>query len=77
MLGIGYAQSSMTGGARTSSSTSYLADANARPNLTVLINAMVTKLLPTKTAATGVNSFLTVQFSDARTFSGMAKIVQY
>ncbi len=70
MLGIGWAQSSMVDGARASSSTSYLASANDRPNLTVLINAMVTKLLPINTPA-GVKSFRNVQFSDARTFSGM------
>ena len=69
MLGIGWAQSSMVDGARASSSTSYLASANDRPNLTVLINAMVSKLLPTNTPS-GVKSFRSVQFSDARTFSG-------
>ena len=72
MLGIGWAQSSMVDGARASSSTSYLASANDRPNLTVLVNAMVTKLLPLNTPA-GVKSFRNVQFSDARTFSGKKK----
>lgn len=69
LLGIGWAQSSMNDGARVSSSTSYLASSNDRPNLTVLINAMVTKLLPTNTPA-GARTFRTVQFSDAQTFSG-------
>ena len=74
LLGIGWAQSSMSGGNRASSSTSYLADANERPNLTVLINAMVTKLLPTDSSA-AVKSFLNVQFSDARTMLGNCSVL--
>ena len=73
MLGIGWAQSSMVNGERASSSTSYLASANDRPNLTVLINAMVTKLLPIDTPA-GARTFRNVQFSDARTFSGKYRL---
>ena len=37
LLGIGFVQSSIGGEVRNSSSTSYLASANSRPNLTVLI----------------------------------------
>lgn len=69
LLGIGWAQSSMSKGVRASSSTSYLAAANSRPNLTVLINAMVTKLLPTG-ASGGLRSFRNVEFVDARTSKG-------
>lgn len=69
MLGIGWVQSSMHGGTRVSSSTSYLAAASGRPNLTVLINAMVTKLLPTGGSG-GLESFRRVQFTDSRTESG-------
>ena len=72
--GLSRAQSSMSGGNRASSSTSYLADANERPNLTVLINAMVTKLLPTDSSA-AVKSFLNVQFSDARTMLGNCSVI--
>lgn len=68
-LGIGWAQSTMDGGLRTSSSTSYLASTQGRPNLTVVINAMVTKLLQTGSSR-GLKSFRSVQFSDARTNSG-------
>ncbi|KAF8958368.1 hypothetical protein BDZ97DRAFT_1923812 [Flammula alnicola] len=50
LLGIGFLQSSAGGGVRSSSSTSYLANANGRPNLTVLIDATVVKLLQTGTA---------------------------
>ncbi|KAJ7049708.1 hypothetical protein C8F01DRAFT_725740 [Mycena amicta] len=54
-------------GARSSSSTSYLApNFVARPNLQVLLHATVTKILPTAT-----NDFRTVEFQDAegKTFS--------
>ncbi len=47
LLGIGFAQSTMSGGARVSSSTTYSNAVKTRPNLTVLINAMVTKLINT------------------------------
>ena len=69
LLGIGWAQSSMSKGVRASSSTSYLAAANSRPNLTVLINALVTKLLPTGTTG-GLRSFRNVEYVDTRTSKG-------
>ncbi|KAF9530999.1 hypothetical protein CPB83DRAFT_892268 [Crepidotus variabilis] len=47
IIGIGWTQQSIGGGVRSSSSTSYLRSANSRPNLSVLINAQVTRLLPT------------------------------
>lgn len=69
LLGIGWAQSSMDDGLRASSSSSYLASANLRPNLTVMINAMVIKLLSTS-SANGLKTFRDVQFADARTKTG-------
>ncbi|KJA24828.1 GMC oxidoreductase [Hypholoma sublateritium FD-334 SS-4] len=66
-LGVGWVQSSMDAGLRGSSSSSYLATSNDRPNLTVMINAMVTKLIQTNsTPAQGLKAFRTVQFADAR-----------
>ena len=66
-LGIGWVQSSMDAGLRGSSSSSYLAISNERPNLTVMINAMVTKLIQTSsTPAQGLKTFRAVQFADAR-----------
>ncbi|KAF8971824.1 hypothetical protein BDZ97DRAFT_1693110 [Flammula alnicola] len=62
LLGVGFVQSAAGGGIRSSSSTSYLAQANTRPGLTVLINATVLKLLKTGTTAKGIQ-FLSVQFA--------------
>ncbi|KAF8952491.1 hypothetical protein BDZ97DRAFT_1930760 [Flammula alnicola] len=62
LLGIGFLQSSAGGGVRSSSSTSYLANANGRPNLTVLIDATVVKLLQTGTGPSGTKAFRSVQF---------------
>lgn len=59
----------MDDGLRASSSSSYLASANLRPNLTVMINAMVIKLLSTS-SANGLKTFRDVQFADARTKTG-------
>ncbi|KIM42957.1 GMC oxidoreductase [Hebeloma cylindrosporum] len=64
LLGIGWLQSSAGGGVRSSSSTSYLAPANSRPNLTVLVNATVMKLIQTGTK-NGVPSFKSVQFGSS------------
>ncbi|KJA13938.1 GMC oxidoreductase [Hypholoma sublateritium FD-334 SS-4] len=66
LLGVGWAQSTMTQGARVSSSTSYLSIANTRPNLTILINAMVTKLINTGMSG-GLMGFQRVQFTDGLT----------
>ncbi|KAL4247801.1 GMC oxidoreductase family protein [Abortiporus biennis] len=44
-LGLGYARFSMLNGKRHSSATAYLNDAIPRPNLDVLINTQVTKLI--------------------------------
>lgn len=62
VLGIGWVQSSIGGGKRSSSSSTYLADAIKRPNLSVLINAQVTKLAKTGTVD-GKPSFRAVHFS--------------
>ncbi|KIM43771.1 GMC oxidoreductase [Hebeloma cylindrosporum] len=64
LLGIGFVQSSIGKGVRSSSSTSYLANANSRPNLTVLINATVVKLLQSGTKG-ALKSFRSVQFSSS------------
>ncbi|KAF9479960.1 alcohol oxidase [Pholiota conissans] len=58
LLGIGFIQSSIDRGVRSSSSTGYLAPANGRPNLTVLINAHVLKVLKT-----GTKAFRAVEFA--------------
>lgn len=62
LLGIGWLQSSAGGGVRSSSSTSYLANASGRPNLTVLIHATVTKLIQTGFTTAGLKDFRSVQF---------------
>jgi choline dehydrogenase-like flavoprotein len=62
LLGVGFVQSAVGGGSRSSSSTSYLAQANSRPGLTVLINATVLKLVKTGTSAKGIQ-FKSVQFA--------------
>ncbi|KAJ7836922.1 alcohol oxidase [Mycena olivaceomarginata] len=57
-LGIGWAQSTIRGGERSSSATSYLAPKFvARPNLHVLLHARVTRVLQTTS-----NVFRTVEF---------------
>lgn len=62
LLGVGFIQSSAGGGIRSSSSNTYLANANGRPNLTVLVNATVTLLLQTGNSSTGAPSFRSVQY---------------
>ena len=64
LLGVGFIQSTVGGGVRSSSSTSYLATANSRPNLTVLINATVGKLLQSGTK-NALKCFRSVQFSSS------------
>ena len=49
VLGIGWTQNSIGGGERSSSSTTYLAEAVKRGNVDVLTNAHVTKLVQTGT----------------------------
>jgi len=64
LLGVGWLQSSAGGGVRSSSSTSYLAAAKSRPNLTVLVNATVLKLVQTG-VKNGAPSFKKVQFGSS------------
>ncbi|KAF7305845.1 phosphoribosylaminoimidazole carboxylase [Mycena chlorophos] len=60
-LGIGYVQQTILNGDRSSAATSYLGSTYiSRPNLNVLLNARVTRILPTK----GNGHFTTVQFQD-------------
>jgi len=64
LIGVGFAQSTGGNGVRSSSSTSYLAGANSRPNLTVLINATVMKLVQSGTKGS-LKSFRKVQFTSS------------
>lgn len=61
---VGWTLSSIGQGTRSSSATAYLSPALTRPNLDVLINAQVTKLVKTGVVA-GVPSFHSVQFATA------------
>ncbi|KAF9528606.1 hypothetical protein CPB83DRAFT_894128 [Crepidotus variabilis] len=47
ILGIGWAQQTVGGGIRSSSSTSYLRNANSRPNLSILLNSQVLRIFAT------------------------------
>ena len=73
LLGVGFAQSTMSGGARVSSSTTYSNAVKTRPNLTVLINAMVTKLINTG-VLDGLTGFRKVEFTDGRLRSGIVSV---
>ncbi|KAJ6575612.1 alcohol oxidase [Mycena vulgaris] len=74
-LGIGWAQATINNGSRSSSATSYLApNFIARPNLVVLLNARVTRLL--ETAPGTLTTFRTVEFVqdlDGKKFTLTAK----
>ncbi|PPQ80709.1 hypothetical protein CVT25_001829 [Psilocybe cyanescens] len=63
LLGIGFLQSSIGGGSRSSSSTTYLQNATERPNLTVLINTTVMKLLQTNSSQPFLKAFRSVQIT--------------
>jgi choline dehydrogenase len=66
VLGVGWVQNSIGNGQRSSSSTAYLAEALKRPNVDVLINAHVTKLVQTGTtrqAGGTVPAFRALEFS--------------
>ncbi|KAJ7643628.1 aryl-alcohol oxidase [Roridomyces roridus] len=63
MLGVGYLQSTIGGGMRSSSATSYLAPKFAeRPNLSVLLHAQVSKLVNPSKTNKGEITFGGVQF---------------
>ncbi|KAL0072247.1 hypothetical protein AAF712_000007 [Marasmius tenuissimus] len=62
-LGVGFGQSTVLNGARSSSATSYLGDPFiARPNLHVLLHAHVTRILPSDQMVDAL-SFGSVEFS--------------
>ncbi|KAF9528607.1 hypothetical protein CPB83DRAFT_929274 [Crepidotus variabilis] len=62
ILGLGWAQQTVGGGVRSSSSTSYLRNANTRPNLSVLIKTQVIKLINTG-SENGRPAFRGVEFA--------------
>ncbi|KDQ57028.1 aryl-alcohol oxidase [Jaapia argillacea MUCL 33604] len=63
VLGVGWTQATVGSGLRSSSATSYLGPKYAsRPNLHILLNAQVTKLIRTGTKG-GIPSFHTVEFA--------------
>ncbi|KAH6896413.1 hypothetical protein BKA70DRAFT_1198967 [Coprinopsis sp. MPI-PUGE-AT-0042] len=62
VLGLGWVQSSIGGGVRSSSASTYLEAAKNRPNLDVLVGHQVTKLLPIGFSG-GKLSFRGVQFA--------------
>ncbi|KAF8192528.1 hypothetical protein BJ912DRAFT_1095103 [Pholiota molesta] len=64
LLGLGFVPGAVNGGVRSSSSTSYLAQANSRPNLTVLINSTVQKVIETGSIL-GIKVFKSVQFTSS------------
>ncbi|KAJ7272099.1 aryl-alcohol oxidase, partial [Mycena haematopus] len=68
-LGIGWVQSSINNGSRSSSATSYLAPRYiARPNLHVVLNTLVTRvLLSGHNAQTGKPAFQTVEYASSAT----------
>ncbi|KAF5325871.1 hypothetical protein D9611_000975 [Ephemerocybe angulata] len=68
VLGVGWTQNSIGNGERSSSSTTYLAEALKRPNVDLLLNAQVTKLVQTGTTflppfGPSVPAFRSLQFS--------------
>ncbi|KAJ7143681.1 aryl-alcohol-oxidase from pleurotus Eryingii [Mycena epipterygia] len=66
-LGIGWLQSNAGGGQRSSSATAYLHPALVRPNLDVLINAQVTRLLDTCEITGALPDLRVVEFADVVT----------
>ncbi|KAH9063572.1 aryl-alcohol-oxidase from pleurotus Eryingii, partial [Lactarius vividus] len=63
-LGIGWSQLSIGGGRRSSASVSYLTPALSRPNLDILVNTLVTKVVQTGTRG-GLPIFRGVQFAQS------------
>ncbi|KAJ8689751.1 hypothetical protein PTI98_012620 [Pleurotus ostreatus] len=62
VLGVGWTIQSIGNGQRSSSATSYLKPAQSRPNLEIMVNAQVTKLVQTGTTK-GRPAFRCVQFT--------------
>ncbi|KAF5318063.1 hypothetical protein D9619_012083 [Psilocybe cf. subviscida] len=75
LLGFGAVKSSAGGGKRSSSSTTYLAAANSRTNLNVVINATVMKLVQTGITTAGLRKFTGVQFQAPATVGSAARTV--
>ncbi|GLB38730.1 putative aryl-alcohol oxidase [Lyophyllum shimeji] len=74
-LGIGWTPFTIDGGVRSSSATSYLAPQFAkRPNLHVLINARVTRVVQTGTSH-GIPVFKGVEFTEDRTPTASRKLL--
>ncbi|KAJ6524226.1 aryl-alcohol oxidase precursor [Mycena vulgaris] len=66
-LGVGWVQSTINGGQRSSAATSYLGPAfMSRPNLHVLVNARVTRIIHTGTDG-GKPAFRAVEFTQSET----------
>ncbi|KAJ3575776.1 hypothetical protein NP233_g878 [Leucocoprinus birnbaumii] len=61
-IGAGWTQFSIANGTRTSSATAYLDPVNDRPNLSVLVNTYVTRIIETSNG-----SFKTVEFAQNQT----------
>jgi choline dehydrogenase-like flavoprotein len=61
-IGVGWTQSSVLDGVRTDSNSAYISKFLSRPNLTVLTNAQVTKVLKTGTT-NGLPVFRGVEFA--------------
>ncbi|KAL4243738.1 GMC oxidoreductase family protein [Abortiporus biennis] len=72
-LGTGFIQSSNGGGQRNSAATAYLHPAELRPNLDILINTQVTRLLTQSDANSTTPIFRTVEF--AQDASGPRSVV--
>ncbi|TFK47888.1 aryl-alcohol oxidase precursor [Heliocybe sulcata] len=67
VLGIGWTQETILGGARSSSATSYLGSQYInRPNLHVLLHAQATQLFSSRTEGSSVPYFHTVEFAEQR-----------
>ncbi|KAJ7073943.1 pyranose dehydrogenase [Mycena amicta] len=67
-LGLGWLQSTVGGGSRSSSATSYLSDAFIRrDNLDVLLHAQVSRLIGTENAINGKPTFSGVEFRQGQT----------
>lgn len=76
LLGVAWSQGTVGHPAeRSSSATSYLGDEYLnRPNMHVLVNAQVTKLIQTGTV-NGLPSFHSVQFGNGTSSSGMSSVI--
>ncbi|KAJ6617535.1 aryl-alcohol-oxidase from pleurotus Eryingii [Mycena sp. CBHHK59/15] len=66
-IGIGWLQSNAGGGQRSSSATAYLHPVLDRPNLDVLINTQVTRLLDVRNGRSDVPDLRVVEFADIAT----------